>query len=109
MEMLRHMLLLLAVSTVAWALPAAVPTPESHFGHKIGADRTVLDWPKVVDYFRMLEKSSERLRFQELGKTTEGRPFILVTIAAPATIRNLERYRQIQGRLADPRQTAPDE
>lgn len=26
---------------------AAVPTPESYFGHPIGADRTVMDWDKV--------------------------------------------------------------
>ncbi len=93
----------------AGALAAAVPTPESHFGHKIGADRTVLDWAKVVDYFRLLEKSSDRLRFQELGKTTEGRPFILVAISSPENIANLERYRQIQAKLADPRQTNPAE
>src|SRR5713226_296490 len=101
--------LALFISPASPPLAAAVPTPESHFGHKIGADRTVLDWSKVVDYFRLLEKSSDRLRFQELGKTTEGRPFILVTIAAPETIRNLDRYRLIQGRLADPRQTTPAE
>ncbi|MBI3666884.1 MAG: peptidase M14, partial [Acidobacteria bacterium] len=93
------------------ALPirAAVPTPESHFGHEIGADRTVLDWDKVVAYFRLLEKSSDRIRVEELGKTTEGRPFILTTISTPENLRNLDRYRQIQARLADPRLTTTAE
>ena len=45
----------------------------------------------------------------ELGKTTEGRPFIAATIAAPETLRNLDRYREIQTRLADPRRTAEAE
>ena len=81
----------------------------SHFGHAIGADKTVLDWDKVVSYFRLLDKSSDRIRVAELGKTTEGRPFIAATIAAPETLRHLDRYIDIQHRLADPRMTTPAE
>jgi len=95
-------LVLLLVAWVAWA---AVPAPESHFGHKIGADRTVLDWDKVVSYFRALEKNSDRIRVKELGKSTEGRPFIAATIASPATLKRLDRYQWIQKKLADPRTT----
>jgi Zinc carboxypeptidase len=91
------------------AARAAVPTPASHFGHQIGADRTVLDWDKVVSWFRALESSSDRLKFAELGKTTEGRPFIAVTISSPDTLRHLDRYIDIQQRLADPRRTTPAE
>jgi hypothetical protein len=72
-------------AVAAGSLPAAIPTPASHFGHPIGADKTVLDWQQVVDYFRLLEKSSDRVKVDELGKSTMGRPFIAVTIAAPDT------------------------
>ena len=84
-------------------------TPETHFGHAMGADRKLLDWSKVVSYFELLSKNSDRIRVDELGKTTEGRPFIVATIAAPETLRNLDRYRQIQARLADPRTTSEAE
>jgi hypothetical protein len=84
---------------------ATVPAPESHFGHRMGADRKLLDWAKVVSYFDALERTSDRIRVEELGKSTQGRPFIAATIAAPDTIRNLDRYRDIQTRLADPRRT----
>ena len=87
------------------SLFAAVPSPETHFGHAMGADRKVLDWSKVVSYFELLSKNSDRLRLDELGKTTEGRPFVVATIAAPETLRNLDRYRYIQSKLADPRAT----
>ena len=86
---------------------AAVPTPESHFGHKIGVDRELLDWSKVVSYFELLPKSSDRIRVEEYGRTAEGRPMIAATIADPATLRNLDRYKEIQRRLADPRLTTP--
>lgn len=105
----RIRVLFCGVLLAACLAVAAVPAPESHFGHQIGADRTVLDWDKVVSYFRLLEKSSDRLRVEELGKTTAGRPFIVATISAPETLRNLDRYRQIQAKLADPRSTTPAE
>ena len=101
--------LLPALLLAAWPVAAAVPAPAAHFGHEIGADRTVLDWDKTVGYFRALEKASGRIRVNELGKTTEGRPFIAVFISAPDTIRNLDRYREIQRRLADPRITTEAE
>src|SRR5689334_12674567 len=88
---------------------SAVPTPESHFGHKIGVDNELLDWDKVVSYFQALPKSSDRIRFQELGRTAENRPQIAVTIASPATLKNLDHYLEIQRRLSDPRRTSPAE
>jgi hypothetical protein len=98
-------LYLLIVSASA----ATVPTPESHFGHKIGIDNELLDWAKVVSYFQALAQSSDRLKFMELGKTVEGRPQIAAVISSAANIKNLEHYREIQMRLADPRKTTDAE
>ncbi len=100
-----HRLLLLAAFLARFLFPASLPAPDRFFGHEIGADRTVLDWDRVVAYFRVLEKGSTTLRVNELGRTTEGRPFIAVTIAAPETLRDLDKYRLIQEKLADPRRT----
>jgi hypothetical protein len=99
--------LFVLLCAAAWSLCAAVPTPKSYFGHEIGADRTVLDWDKVVSYFQELSKTSDRIRVQELGKTTEGRPFLAAVIAAPETLQHLDRYLAIQQQLADPRRTTP--
>ena len=88
---------------------AAVPTPESHFGHKIGIDNELLDWDKVVTYFQALAKSSDRIQFKELGKTVEGRPQIAAVISSAANIKNLDHYLEIQRRLADPRKTSAAE
>jgi hypothetical protein len=101
---LAPLFLLLASSGMA-----AVPTPESHFGHKIGVDNELLDWDKVVTYFQALEKSSDRIKYKELGKTVEGRPQIALTISSAANIKNLDHYLDIQRRLSDPRRTTPAE
>jgi Zinc carboxypeptidase len=97
---------LLLVSLSVWAQP---PTPESHFGHRMGVDRELLDWDKVVSYFQALSKTSDKIRVEELGKTAEGRPFIAATIGSAATLANLDHYRDIQAKLADPRRTTPAE
>jgi len=85
---------------------AAVPVPQTYFGHPIGADRQLLDWDKVVSYFQALARSSDKIRVAEYGRSAEGRPMIVATIASPETLRNLDRYREIQRRLADPRITS---
>ena len=82
---------------------AAVPTPESHFGHPMGVDRVLLDWDQVVSYFYKLEKSSSSIKVEEVGKTAENRPFIAATISSPDNLKHLDKYLDIQRRLADPR------
>jgi hypothetical protein len=97
------------LSTAALQCGAAVPTPESHFGHKMGVDNELLDWDKVVSYFKALPGSSDRVKYLELGKTPEGRPIIAAAISSAANIKNLDHYRDIQSRLSDPRKTSPAE
>ena len=97
--------LLVASAALAAASFAEVPTPQSWFGHPMGADRKLLDWDKVVGYFNALQKSSDRVTIETIGKSTEGRPMIAAFISSEDTIRNLDRYRLFQARLADPRMT----
>lgn len=75
----------------------------------MGDDYKLLDWAKVASYFDALAKSSDKIRVQTLGKSTEGRPFIAAWISNPATLRQLDRYRDIQRRLADPRITTAED
>jgi hypothetical protein len=92
------------------ALAAAeVPDPTSHFGHPIGVDKQLLDWDKVVSYFNLLAQNSDKIQVREIGKTAEGRPMIAAVIATPETLRHLDRYMEIQRRLADPRITTPEQ
>jgi hypothetical protein len=91
------------------AFAGTIPSPDSYFGQRMGSDHLVLDWEKIVSYFQTLQSTSDRIRVEELGKSTEGRPFIAATIAAPGTLQHLDRYREIQRRLADPRLTSESE
>ncbi len=91
------------------AAVAAPPPPEVFFGHRMGTDRKLVAWDRVVAYFEELARTSDRVRTEVLGPSTEGLPVIVATIAAPETLARLEFYRAIQKALADPRRTPPEE
>ena len=86
-----------------------VTSPEQAFGFAPGTDRKLADWTQLVSYFRTLGTQSDRVHFEEVGKTTEGRPFITVTLSAPENLAHLEEYKTIQAQLADPRTTRPEQ
>ena len=86
-----------------------IPTPASVLGFEPGTDRKLPSWKQVTEYFTALDKASPRVSVRTLGKTTLGRPFLVAFISEPSTLANLERYRQIQRKLMDPRLRAPGE
>jgi hypothetical protein len=94
----------------AGPFPAGGPLPaiEAHLGFALGEDRRLADWTQITGYMAALAQASPRVRLDTLGPTTLDRPFIMLTIAEPATLARLERFREIQQTLADPRRIASD-
>jgi hypothetical protein len=92
-----------APASVVPVTAATVPAPEDVLGFRPGDDRKLASWSSIVEYFRRLDAASERVRFEELGKTTEGKPFVLATISAPENLARLDEFKEIQRQLADPR------
>jgi len=88
-------------------LTNTIPSPRSVFGFNPGDDRTIVDWKQITGYFTQLDQASDRVSVQTIGQSTLGRPLIAAFISAPENIRNLEKYKDIQRRLADPR-LSPD-
>ena len=84
-----------------------IPLPLDVLGFTPGDDRKLASWAQVIQYFKALDKASERVRFEELGDSTMGQPFVMVTISSPENLRRLEEYKKIQELLADPRQLGP--
>ena len=48
---------------------------------------------------RLAAASSDRVRVRELGKTSSNNPFIALEISAPETLKNLDRYKQLERKL----------
>ncbi len=106
--------ILIALISTAYAQPkresvtTPVPSPSSVLGFTPGDDRTIADWKQITNYFALLGKTSNRVSVQTIGQSTLGRTMIAAFISAPENIRNLEKYKAIQARLADPRKVASD-
>ena len=82
---------------------STAPSPDSVLALKLGADRTLADWNQELAYFKALAAASDRVSLEEVGKSTEGRPFLIVTITSAANHAHLEEIRTANLRLADPR------
>jgi hypothetical protein len=95
--------LLATVIFATLAVVAQVPSPQSVLGFHPTDDKTIADWSQITNYFSRLDAASNRVTVKEIGKTTLGKPLIVAFISAPDNIKNLERYRQISAKLADPR------
>src|ERR1039458_4085872 len=76
---------LIAVCVLLLSLPlvAQVPTPEKFFGFRIGTDKKLARWDKIVEYFQAVAAQSDRVRVRTLGPTSNGNPFIVAEIASP--------------------------
>ncbi|MBK9164691.1 MAG: hypothetical protein IPM21_12455 [Acidobacteria bacterium] len=93
----------LALLLFVSSLTAQVPTPKDVLGFTPGDDRKLASWAQVVDYFKKLDAASDRMAFEEIGKTTMGAPFVYATVSSPENLKNLAKYRDINDKLADPR------
>ncbi|HEY0170523.1 MAG TPA: M14 metallopeptidase family protein, partial [Pyrinomonadaceae bacterium] len=79
------------------------PSPRDVLGFAPGDDRKMAGWKQITDYFGALDRSSRRVEVKTVGTSTLGRPVVAAFISSPENIRELDKYREIQRRLADPR------
>src|SRR4029079_907670 len=80
-----------------------IPEPKDVLGFTAGDDRKLASWAKVVEYFQKLAATSDRVKFEEIGKSTMGAPLVYATISAPENLKHLNAFKEIQRQLADPR------
>src|SRR5260370_39747417 len=60
-----------------------IPAPEDVLGFRPGDDRKLASWAKVLEYFQKLAGSSDRVKFEDISKTTMAAPFVYSTIRSP--------------------------
>ncbi len=94
---------LLCASLLPVSLPAQqLPAPEQYLGFRVGTDKKLASWPQVVEYMRMASRASDRVKFEEVGKSTLGNPFVLLTISSPKNLARLDQIKADQRKLAYP-------
>jgi hypothetical protein len=82
---------------------SCVPSPDQALHHIIGAPG-VLDYTADINkYMRLLASKSPRVKVFDEGDSEEDRQMVLVVISDEANIAKLDRYKEINAKLADPR------
>jgi hypothetical protein len=80
-----------------------VPSPKDVLGHYIGEPKKLTYYADILTYYRALAARSPRVKVLPIGKTDEGRDFVVVFVGSDESIKNLEQYRAYLAQLADPR------
>jgi len=103
---LRSTLLILALSFALPALVAAqqIPSPGDFFGHVMGADRKLVGWDRLVEYYEMIGERSDRVQVVNMGPSTLGNPFLSVFVSSPENLANLDELKRLNAILQDPRE-----
>ena len=91
------------IGSTAAADEAQVTSPADYFGFKPGTSRKLCAWPDIKSYLQLLDKESARVAYQDIGPTVLGERQIMAIVSSEDNIANLEYYKMIQKKLADPR------
>lgn len=83
-------------------------SPEQYFGHPVGAEGKLIGWNGILDYFQELSNNSDRMQFQEIGRSTGNNPFVLAVISSAENLKSMEQYKTINRKLFDPRTIVSD-
>ncbi|MEM1405795.1 MAG: M14 family zinc carboxypeptidase [Bacteroidota bacterium] len=78
----------------------AIPTPKSVTGHEVGEWHISHD--RLVNYMYAVAEASERITIQEIGRTFETRPQLLLTITSPENQARIDQIKKDHVSLTDP-------
>ncbi len=79
-----------------------VPRPDTLLGYRVGGLQTQFGWQEKV-LLAIAAAAPDRIRVEEIGRTTEHRVQRLYIVSAPENIQRLDAIRADLDRLADPR------
>jgi hypothetical protein len=101
--------LLLALLLAPLAVAAQqIPSPEEFFGFEMGADRKLARWDRLVEYYELLDRESDRIEVRNVGPSTLGNPFLVVFVSSPGNLARLDELQAMNATLQDPRGASED-
>jgi hypothetical protein len=95
----------LVVLLLAFCLPFAaaqgkLTTPKQEFGFDVGADYQLINYTRLLAYWKKLDKESDRMTLVEIGKSSEGRPMVMAIITSPKNFGKLDAFKGTAKKLA---------
>src|ERR687886_224098 len=96
----RLVLVPLVVVAATAGAQGRLTSPKEYFGFNIGDDYRLATYTQFAEYWRRLDRDSDKMRVVEIGRTAEGRPQLMAIVTSPANFARLDRLREISRRLA---------
>jgi len=88
---------------------ASAPTPEKVLGYIAGAEKHLTYTKDLYRYYDALAAAMpSRVKVWTVGKSEEGRDFKMIAVTDDANMAQLDRFKEITARLADPRKIKTD-
>lgn len=84
-------------------------SPKEFFGHEVGADYYLSNYKQFSEYWKKLDKESDRMIVQTIGKTEEGRDQLMAIVTSPANHKRLKRFQEIAKKLCLADGVSPEE
>ena len=97
---IRLVIIFLLLSLVPVHSQSRITTPKEQFGFNIGDDYVLVNYTQYVEYLKKLDRESDRLTVEEIGKSSEGRQMYLAIITSAENQEKLSQYKQIAERLS---------
>jgi hypothetical protein len=90
---------LLALATVQTTTqpsdPKSITTFGDQLGSSVGEDYFLASYAQLEEYWKQLDRESDRMTLVDIGRTEEGRTHWMAVITDPANTARLERYKEI--------------
>ena len=77
-----------------------IPTPKQVLGYEVGEWHVTHD--QLVTYMKEVAASSDRVKFEETGRSYEKRPQVLLTITSPKNLGNIDQIKAERTKLRIP-------
>ncbi|MBN1348623.1 hypothetical protein JXJ21_04375 [candidate division KSB1 bacterium] len=106
---MRKLLLVVAALAIQPGFSADLLSPEDFLGFRPGEARHLADYNQIIDYYKLLARSYDRISIDQIGRTIAGKPLYVVNISSPQNLNHLPAFKAIQDKLIDPRNTSEAE
>ncbi|MDF1550572.1 MAG: M14 family zinc carboxypeptidase [Bacteroidales bacterium] len=98
---MKNILLFILLGMLCIGIKAQnLQSPKQFFGFEPGSDRMLFSYEKLIEYLKMAELNSDRLKLEEIGKSPMGKPMYIAFISSADNIANLNSLKEINKQLA---------
>ncbi len=68
-------------------------SPKDYFGFQPGSEGNLYTYEQLIDYLKILDKNSARLKMEQIGESPMGLPMYILFISSEENIQNLDKLK----------------